>query len=237
MNESNTTPNCEMHEALVSFLYNEATVEEGRRVEAHLEQCASCADALKAFGHVRSMLQKWQVDEMPEVYLVTKEQRSPRRSTLSILSELLSVAPWWVKSLGVAAAAILLLSVVGTNVSVGPNGFSFSTSLFRSQTQPQVAKTDETEQVRTELKAIVNSMIAESERQQADALKLQLVSVESQLQSAHEADLARLSARILQQREMIRTLERDIDRREGLALSDILFSEVTTRSGGSQGGE
>jgi hypothetical protein len=87
------------------------------------------------------------------------------------------------------------------------------------------------------LKAIVNSMIAESERQQAEALRLQLVSVESQLQSAHEADLARLSARILQQREMIRTLERDIDRREGLALSDILFSEVTTRSGGSQGGE
>jgi phosphoglycerate-specific signal transduction histidine kinase len=88
------------------------------------------------------------------------------------------------------------------------------------------------EQIRAEIKSIVNREIAESEREQGEALKAQLVSFESQIQNMHAADLAKLAARIQEQRAKIKTIERDIDRREGLDLTDILFSELTNQPPG-----
>jgi ribosomal protein S20 len=83
------------------------------------------------------------------------------------------------------------------------------------------------EEVRTEVKSLVNQLIAESERQQKDVIKAQLVSLESQLQNMHSADLSRLATRIQEQQTRLKTIERDIDRREGLDLTDILFSEAS----------
>ncbi len=237
MTDLNKTPNCDMHEALVSHLYNEASTEERRRVEEHLESCSVCAEELAAFERVRGMLQQWQVDELPEVYIVTKDTAARTRSMLGLLKELFTVAPVWVKALGGVAAAMLVLAIMGTSVSVGPNGFSMRVSLLNGgQGQPPPTDANGTPIGAAEVQTIVNAMIAESERHQSEALRAQLVSIESQLQNTHEADLAKVSARIQQQRELIKTLERDIDRREGLALSDILLGEATPRSGG-QGGD
>ena len=234
MTDLNKTPNCEMHEALVSHLYNEASPDERRRVEEHLKSCGACAEELTAFERVRGMLQQWQVEELPEVYIVTKDTAARTRSMLALLKELFTLSPLWVKALGGVAVAMLVLAVVGTSVSVGSNGFSISMSLLdRRQGGPDVKAAPISA---AEVQTIVNAMIADSERHQSETLSAQLVSIESQLQNSHEADLAKVSARIQQQRELIKTLERDIDRREGLALSDILLGEATPRSGGTQGG-
>jgi hypothetical protein len=238
MTDLNKTPNCDMHEALVSHLYNEASPEERRRVEEHLKSCSICAEELTAFERVRGMLQQWQVDELPEVYIVTKDTAARTRSMLALLKELFTVTPVWVKAFGGVAVAMLILAVMGTSVSVGPNGFSMRVSLFnRGVVQPIPADGKADLISAAEVQTIVNAMIADSERHQSETLKAQLVSIESQLQNSHEADLAKVSARIQQQRELIKTLERDIDRREGLALSDILLGEATPRSGGTHGGD
>ena len=50
MNDEQKTPNCDMNEALVSYLYNEATLEEGGRVEAHLNECAACKQELLSYA-------------------------------------------------------------------------------------------------------------------------------------------------------------------------------------------
>jgi Putative zinc-finger len=234
---ANKTPNCDMHEALVSHLYGEATPEETTRVEAHIKECKACADEFSSFERVRGMLQKWQVEELPEMHFVKKEQ-AVNRSALSLLKELFTLTPLWGKALAGAAAALLILAVMGTNISIQRGGVSFSVSMFGGERAQSPGTTaDNIDQVRAEFQTIVNSVISAREQQQRDALKLELASLETALQSAHEADLAKIGARIQQQRELIKSLERDIDRREGLALSDILFSEVTTRSGGTHGGE
>jgi len=237
MTDLNKTPKCDMHEALVSHLYNEASPEERSRVEEHLKSCSACAEEMTAFERVRGMLQQWQVDELPEVYIVTKDPAAGRRSMLALLKELFTVTPIWAKALGGAAVAMLVLAVMGTSISVGSNGFSMSVSLLnRGQGAGQVSTDPKAAPISAaEVQTIVNAMIVDSERHQNEALKAQLVSIESQLQNSHEADLAKVSARIHQQRELIKTLERDIDRREGLALSDILLGEATPRSGGTQG--
>ncbi|MEK6299395.1 MAG: zf-HC2 domain-containing protein [Acidobacteriota bacterium] len=227
---SNTNKNCDMHEALVSYLYNEATPEEGRRVEAHLTECSGCKHELAAFDHVRGLLQQWQIDEMPVVRVVTE----PRRSALSVLKELFTLTPIWAKALGAVAMAMLVLAVMGTEVSIGSGGFSARVDLLHrgrgaqpavSQIDPNTAGSASLEQIR----ALVNSMIIDSERQQRDDLKAQLVGLESQLSSMRSADLVKLSQRIQDHQARLKTIERDIDRREGLDLTDILFSEVTNK--------
>lgn len=231
------TPNCDMNEALVSYLYNEATPDESGRVEAHLTECAACKQELHSFERVRGMLQQWQLDDLPVVRVVA-ERPSNGRSMLAVLKELLSVTPLWGKAIGAVAMAMFVLAVIGTDVSVGKGGVSFRADLLRrDRTTPQERAVDgrnsassnvsNIEQVRTEVQSLVNQLIAERDRHQRDEIKAQLVSLESQLQNMHSADLAKIAIRIQEQQARLKTIEQDIDRREGLDLTDILFSEVS----------
>lgn len=240
MTDINKTPNCDMREALVSYLYNEATPDESRRVEDHLIACSSCKQEVAAFERVRGMLQQWQLEDMPIVRVVT-EPHTPRRSALAVLKELFVVTPIWAKALGAAAMAMFVLAVMGTNISVGRDGFLFRADILRRQPAAQavyVAGSQDTddlvratdiERVRADVKALVSQMIAESERQQKEDLKAQLISLESQLQNMRSADLARIATRVQEHQTRLKTIERDIDRREGNNLTDILFSELMSK--------
>jgi putative zinc finger protein len=227
--------NCNMHEALIAHLYEEATPEESRRIEAHLTECASCKQELRAFEHVRGMLQQWQVDDLPVVRVVA-DRPSGEKSMLAALKELFSVTPLWAKALGGVAMAMLVLAILGTDVSVGRGGFSFRADLLRHDrpTAPANAASSvdgaNIEQVRTEVKSLVNQLILDNERQHREELRAQLVSLESQLQNMRSAELVKLTTRIQEHQQRLKTLERDIDRREGLDLTDILFSEVSKPS-------
>lgn len=230
---SDTNKNCNMREALVSYLYNEAPPEEARRVEAHLTECSACKHELAAFENVRGLLQQWQIDEMPVVRVVTE----PRRSALSLLKELLTLTPIWAKAFGAVAMALLVLAVMGTEVSVGRGGFSARVDLLHRELAPVPAaspinaNTGDATNVATleQVRALVNSMIIDSERQRRDDIKSQLVGLESQLSNMRSADLAKLAQRIQDHQARLKTIERDIDRREGLDLTDILFSELTNK--------
>ncbi len=237
MTDTNRTPNCDMREAMVAYLYNEATADESRAVEAHLAGCHGCRQEFASFERVRGMLQQWQLDDLPVVRVETASRK--HRSALEAFKELFAVAPLWAKLAGAVAMAMLVLAVMGTEVSVGSNGFTLRADLFGRdkgvQTAAATADPDmnaRLEQIRAEIKTVVNLEIARSEREQSDALKAQLVSFESQLQNLHAADLAKLAARIQEHQAKIKTLERDIDRREGLDLTDILFSELTKEPSG-----
>jgi hypothetical protein len=231
-----------MREALVSYLYNEATPDESRRVEDHLIACSSCKQEVVAFERVRGMLQQWQLEDMPIVRVVTEPQ-TPRRSALAVLKELFIVTPVWAKALGAAAMAMLVLAAMGTNISIGRDGFLFRADTLRRQPAAQTVyvagsqntddfiRTTDIERVRTDVKALVGQMIAESERQQKEDLKAQLVSLESQLQNMRSSDLAKIATRVQEHQSRLKTIERDIDRREGNNLTDILFSELMDKPG------
>jgi hypothetical protein len=240
MTDINKTPNCDMREALVSYLYNEATPDESRRVEDHLSACPACKQEVVAFERVRGMLQQWQLEDMPIVRVATAPH-APRRYALALLKELFDVTPIWAKALGAVAMLALVLAVMGTNISIGRDGFLFRADIMRSQPVAQTAhvpgsqNTDDfiraadIEKVRADVKALVSQMIAESERQQKEDLKAQLISLEFQLQSLRSADLARIATRVQEHQSRLKTIERDIDRREGSNLTDILFSELMSK--------
>jgi hypothetical protein len=243
MNEKQNT--CDMREALIAYLYDEATPDESALVNSHIAGCSSCEQELRAFERVRTTLQQWQIDDLPVLRLVA-DRPANQRSMLATLKELFSITPVWAKVVGAAAMAMLLLAIIGTDVSVGSGGVSFHADLFRRGRAVETGNAAEgrkpalnegsIEQVRTELRSLVNQMIADGERQQKEELKLQLIGLESQLQNMRSADLAKLATRIQEHQLRLKTLEQDIDRREGLDLTDILFSEVSKPAGRSTGG-
>jgi hypothetical protein len=231
MSNKGTTPNCNMHEALVAHLYDEATPEESRRVEAHLTECSLCKQEFQAFERVRGMLQQWQLDDLPVLRVVAEKPGS--RSMLAVLRELFTITPLWAKALSGVAMALVVLAVIGTDVSVGRGGVSFRADLLR---RDRTASPDQMpvprdvpgiEQVRNDMKNLVHQLIAENEQQRREVIKAQLIGFESQLQEMRSADLLKLTARIQEHQQRLRSLEQDIDRREGLDLTDILFSEVS----------
>jgi len=234
MSNKQQTPGCNMHEALVSYLYHEASPQEIAEVEAHLEICAVCKDELHSFERVRGMLQQWQLDDLPIVRVVA-QPNSENRSILAVLKELFSMTPIWGKAIGAMAMAMFVLAILGTDINVGKGGVSVHADLLRrdrgaAPSSPTIIETSSganIEQVRTEVKGLVAQLIAESERQHKDETRTQLVSLESQIQNMRSADLAKLATRIQEQHARLKTIEQDIDRREGLDLTDILFSEVS----------
>jgi Putative zinc-finger len=243
MNDKNQTTQCNMHEALVAYLYDEATAQERAVVNAHLAECAACERELRAFERVRTMLQQWQIDDLPVLRVVADQPG--QRSMLGMLKELFTMTPIWAKALGAVATAMVLLAILGTDVSVGSGGVSFHADLFhRSRAVNAVTGIDvksaigegNIEQVRVELRGLVNQLIADSERKQSEEINLQLVGLESQLQNMRSADLAKLATRIQEHQQRLKTLEQDIDRREGLDLTDILFSEGSRPTDRSTGG-
>lgn len=240
MTQKDKAHSCDMHEALISYLYNEATEEENRRVVMHLNECHACNQEVEAFNRVRGLLQQWQLDDLPVVRLDASSERVPeaRRSVLTVLRELLTITPLWAKALGGLATAMLVLAVMGTEVNISGGGLRLRMDIWQraepvsavNTTTPDATAPD-LERIRAEVKSMVNTMVAESERRQKEEIAARLVSLESQLHSARSAELAKITARIQEQRSRLKTLERDIDRREGLGLTDILFSEVAPRPG------
>jgi hypothetical protein len=240
MTDTNKTSNCDRREALVSYLYNEATPGESRDFENHLTDCPACKQEVRAFERVRGMLQQWQLEDMPIVRVVTEPP--PRRPALAVLKELFAVTPAWAKALGAAAMALLVLAAIGTNISIGRDGFSFRADIMRRQPSAQAAhspasqdaadefmRAAELERVRADVKTLVSQMVAESERRQREDMKAQLISLESQLQNMRSADLARIAMRVQEHQSRLKTIERDIDRREGSNLTDILFGELMSK--------
>jgi hypothetical protein len=232
MTDNQKPPVCSNHEDLVTYLYGEATPEQARRVEAHLVECSRCDDELAGFRRVRSALGEWELNDMPIVRVALPPER---RSSLAILKELFGVAPFWAKALSAVAAAMLVLAVMGTDISVGRNGFHFGTRLLGSGAKvdnpaPGVTPRPDVESPTIDqIKAFVNQQILESERAQKQQMGAELERLEAALKNTHSNDFAKLKVRVQEQRDQIKTLERDIDRRAGLDF-DILFSSNGDRS-------
>ena len=244
MTQSNNTPTCTMHEALITYLYDEATADESRRFAAHLQDCPSCRQELASFEAVRESLQQWQLGDSPNMRLIVG---TPRPSALTLLKELFTVLPLWAKGFAAAAAVLLLVAVLGLEIRLGGGqGFTLRAHLFRTTdnspagagnpTPGVVALTEQQlEQLRAGLLKEVEVRIAQAERQQQEAWQAQRVSFEEQWKGMRAADLVKLAARVQEHAAKLKTIERDIDRREGLGLSDILFSDATTPAAANAG--
>lgn len=234
---------CERGDLLVTVLYGEATKAERAEFEAHKSACAVCAEEFVAFGDVRESLQGWEVERMPEIRVEIRPSLWERVRQAFVI---LPPAARWV---AVGACAMLMLAVVNTDLSVGPNGVSFRTGLVpRTVVEPQVAggptavtstdagrqltvSPEELDRLIAERTDAVVKMQLASYREELD---VELKSLQVQLVSAQSVgDVQKLSKQVAAQRRKIDELQKDIDRTAGYGGSDLFSAVLSTPEPGT----
>jgi anti-sigma factor RsiW len=89
---------------LIAYLFDEAGEEERRKVEEHLESCSKCNATLSELRGTVTTMHRWKDEDIPHRVVLMQESSAPGRRRL--------IAPLWLKGLGWAAAAAVLVLVV-----------------------------------------------------------------------------------------------------------------------------
>ena len=111
---------------LIAYLFEEATEEERRTVEAHLESCPKCRATLSGLRATVTTMHEWKAEDVPHRVVLMRESSAPGRRRF--------VAPLWLRGLGwAAAAAVLVLVVSQGNVRYGDGNLTVSFGRGESQ--------------------------------------------------------------------------------------------------------
>jgi len=113
---------CDERERLIGYVYDECDPLEERRVEEHLESCATCREEIAALRDVRQDLQSWRV---------------PPHNTIWRPFVAVPVTPWWRQVPGWAlAAAASVMFVAGAAGGAMVHAWLPSAAEARVQTAP-----------------------------------------------------------------------------------------------------
>jgi anti-sigma factor RsiW len=103
---------------LIAYLYKEATPDQARDFENHMQRCASCNAEMAAFGDVREAIGEWRQQALgafsstafeanaPAALASARETSTQRRSALTALREFFTLSPVWMRA---ATAAVALV--------------------------------------------------------------------------------------------------------------------------------
>ena len=169
-------------ERLLDYLYDELPAEQRKAFEIHLHECAACRTELAALGNTRQALALWSPpDPGLNFRIVRNDTEKPRRTFRS-----------WAPAWGLAAAAVLVLSVgaaiANLEVRYGSDGLVVRTGWGR----PSPAAPTTTEKVA----AVPASVSSEETRQQLRLLAARLQQLEQADRKIAAADNERGSAAV-----------------------------------------
>jgi hypothetical protein len=117
MKVSNNTISCARAEEMVTYLYGEATRDETRDFEKHMQNCSSCASELAAFGNVREAVGEWRQQSLGSFASPALEANDARHftpavthartpSALAALREFFTLSPAWMRAATAVAVVI-----------------------------------------------------------------------------------------------------------------------------------
>lgn len=116
MKDSTSTNLCARAEDMVTYLYGEATRDESKDFEKHMQHCSLCRSELATFGDVREAMGEWRQQALGSLTSPTVEAEAARpfapviaptrrRSALAALREFFTLSPSWMR----AATAVVVL--------------------------------------------------------------------------------------------------------------------------------
>ena len=227
----NTTPNaqplnaCGRQEEIITYLYDEASAAERAAFEQHLDACAACRQELRALERVRHDLSAWQLPLTPPLEI------APPRSSLTLLRELLGSLSVWPKVIlgasAMAAAAVVVLALIGTSISFGQGGFSMDFGKVAKQNAPTAPTATLT---RAEAEALIQEATTRARTEAQAETRMQLASLEERLSTAHQAELTKVSRRLYaEQRAMLAKANR-----QEQTLSEWLLTGQSREGGGTE---
>ena len=111
MNERQNSPDCERAEDLMAFLYDEASADEARSFQLHLQECSRCRDEVASFGTLRGSITAWR-DEALSAFVSSPVVRKPEsKSALAALRQFFDLSPLWLKGATALAAVTFCVLV------------------------------------------------------------------------------------------------------------------------------
>ncbi len=117
MKDSTGTNLCARAEDMVTYLYGEATRDEAKDFEQHMQRCASCRLEFATFGDVREAVGEWRQQALGTLISPVAEAEAARpfaplaaptqrRSALAALREFFTLSPVWMRAATAAAALV-----------------------------------------------------------------------------------------------------------------------------------
>jgi anti-sigma factor RsiW len=120
---------CGDADALITYLYGESTEEERERIEAHLVQCATCAEEVATLGATREQLAAWTPPDRALGFQLTQTavDRSAGRTVLPFdAAQTSSTAPappkpsrWWHEPLPAWAQLAAAVAIFASGLAMG----------------------------------------------------------------------------------------------------------------------
>jgi hypothetical protein len=108
-------PACPTGETLVSYLYNECTPVERRRVEEHFMSCGPCAAELAALGGTRTQLSSWTPPDAAFGFRVSASEGPVPGAAPAPVARL----PWWRQPMPAWAQAVAATIIFGIGMAAG----------------------------------------------------------------------------------------------------------------------
>jgi len=103
---------CGNHGALMSYLYDECSLDERRSISAHVAICRACAEELTALGATREQLAMWTPPDAQLGFRIVSEV--PRPNVLRPLNP-----SWWQRPMPAWAQAAAAALIFATGVGLG----------------------------------------------------------------------------------------------------------------------
>jgi hypothetical protein len=113
---------CENHEALVDYLYDECGPEQRAAFAAHLAGCARCAAEADALRETRGLLAEWTPPSVPLGFRIVSAVDGAAADVASGLSRkdnVLRPAGWWNRSLPAWAQAAAAVMIFAAGLGLG----------------------------------------------------------------------------------------------------------------------
>lgn len=199
---------CGKKDLLMAYLYNEASSGERHQFEQHLLACDSCHHELQAFGAVREDLKSWQIPFVPPIEVVTPRQ------AVDVWREFFRLIPGWFKIVSgltaTAAAAVVLLALSSTRISLGNGGFDAhfgiretvvaapaQTALLIPAPTPQSADFIS----RSEAEKMIQLAVAEAQTKANQQTQAQLANLSARLAAEHQLQLKNATMKLDQKHQ------------------------------------
>jgi hypothetical protein len=186
--------NCGKKDLLMAILYNEANATERKDFESHQLQCADCRLELQTFKHTRAEISSWQIPFTPAINVTIP------RTAMDALREFFTLVPTWFK-IGsglatVTAAALLFFAIAKMNPAPAIQ------QAENKQSQPvEKIVVSQNSFTREEAEKMIQSAVAKAQQQSQLETKMQLATLESKLNVAHQSDMKNATLQLKKQQQ------------------------------------
>ena len=177
---------------LIAFIYNELDENKTKILKQHIKTCRECKKEIDLLIRERNILKKWQV-KSPKMEFVFVEEKQPIISKIKEYFRPQSLKPIRIGYIlaGVAAAVMIVLSLVNFEFNYDESGVSISTGIFGKGKEDKVENEFLKNLMRTQQETInlVLQVVSASEEKLKEERDIMFAQLIQEIQMQRESDM------------------------------------------------